>query len=306
MAHGGIVSTLLDEIMAWAVIYFERAFCMTKSISTDFLRPVPIGVPIRARGRLLDSNGGSECRAEGEVVDGDGRLLARATAEFALLRHDQIARLPDDVRSDMARYIERLPPLENAEETRESCTSAHAKGGPSKHDIVFRRASRSDVPVISRLIRELAEYEKLSEHVKSREADLLREGFDDPPRFECILAQRFGEAVGFVLYFHNFSTFEGRSGIYVEDIYVAPRMREAGIGKALLSQLAAIAEERGCPRIELAVLHWNPARDFYRHLGFVQLADWRVYRLAGESLERLALLARLAGEHGADDTPERS
>ncbi|MGH6943022.1 MAG: GNAT family N-acetyltransferase, partial [Geminicoccaceae bacterium] len=95
-------------------------------------------------------------------------------------------------------------------------------------------------------------------------------------------------AVGFALFFHNYSTFEGRPGIYLEDVYVAEGARSLGVGRKLMARLAAIAQERGCARLDLGVLHWNPARAFYRRLGFAQMEDWLPYRLTGDRLARLA------------------
>ena len=161
----------------------------------------------------------------------------------------------------------------------------------------LRLARARDVPTILRLIRELAEFEELLSEVQASEADLWRDGFGPTPRFECLLAERGGQAVGFALFFHNYSTFAGRPGLYVEDLYVAETARGAGIGRALLARLAAIALERGCCRLDLAVLDWNPARGFYGRLGFAQVEEWLPYRLSGPGLRALA---------GADapDTPE--
>ena len=155
-------------------------------------------------------------------------------------------------------------------------------------EVVVRPARREDAATILRLIRELAGYEKLLHEVRASEADILRDGFGERPAFECLLAESDGEAVGFALFFPNYSTFEGRAGIYVEDIYVAPSARGLGVGRAIMARLARIALERDCPRIDLWVLHWNPAREFYRRLGFDHMADWLPYRAQGETLHRLA------------------
>ena len=155
---------------------------------------------------------------------------------------------------------------------------------------VIRAAEPADAGTILRLIRELADFEDLLDQVRATEADILRDGFGPTPRFECLLAELDGDAVGFALFFHNYSTFEGRAGLYLEDIYVAPAARKAGVGRALMRSLAQIALERGCARFDLWVLHWNPARDFYDRLGFDHMADWLPYRLDG------ALLRRLAGD----------
>lgn len=158
------------------------------------------------------------------------------------------------------------------------------------HDVTIREAGPGDAGAIVHLIGELAEFERLRTDVKVTEADLLRDGLGPGTerRFECLLAERGGRAIGFALYFHNYSTFEGRAGMYVEDIFVEEAARGAGVGRALICRLAALAVARGCPRLELSVLHWNPARAFYERLGFRPLDDWRPYRLAGAALARLA------------------
>ncbi len=153
---------------------------------------------------------------------------------------------------------------------------------------VIRAATPEDAGAIVRLIRELAEFEGLLESVRTSEADILRDGFGATPRFECLLAEVGGAAVGFALFFHNYSTFEGRAGIYLEDIYVAPGARKLGIGRALMARLARLAIERDCRRFEFWVLHWNPAREFYQRLGFEHMSDWLPYRLTGAELKRLA------------------
>ena len=155
-------------------------------------------------------------------------------------------------------------------------------------EVLVRAAKREDAATILRLIRDLADYEKLLHEVRASAADILRDGFGERPAFECLLAEAGGEAVGFALFFPNYSTFEGRAGLYVEDIYVAPSARSLGVGRALMARLARIALERGCPRIDLWVLHWTPARDFYRRLGFDHMEDWLPYRTQGEALRQLA------------------
>jgi GNAT superfamily N-acetyltransferase len=152
----------------------------------------------------------------------------------------------------------------------------------------IRPATAGDAAAIVRLVRELAEYEKLADHVRITEADVLRDGFGERPRFECLLAEVDGEAVAFALFFHNYSTFEGRPGIYLEDLHVTEAARGLGIGQRLMGRLAALALERGCRRLELWALHWNPARDFYERLGFRQMEDWLLYRIDGDALWRLA------------------
>ncbi|MFQ5774059.1 MAG: GNAT family N-acetyltransferase [Kiloniellaceae bacterium] len=154
--------------------------------------------------------------------------------------------------------------------------------------LVIRPAGPEDAGTILRLVRELAAFEKLLDRVCARESDILRDGFGETPRFECLLAEADGEAVGFALFFPSYSTFEGRAGLYLEDIYVAPAARGKGVGQALMARLARLAIERGWARLDLSVLHWNPARDFYRRLGFEPVSDWLPYRLQGRALRRLA------------------
>jgi len=152
----------------------------------------------------------------------------------------------------------------------------------------IRPATAGDAAAIVRLVRDLAEYEKLADHVRITEADVLRDGFGERPRFECLLAEVDGEVVAFALFFHNYSTFEGRPGIYLEDLHVTEAARGLGIGRRLMGRLAALALERGCRRLDLWALHWNPARDFYERLGFRQMEDWLPYRVDGDALRRLA------------------
>jgi GNAT superfamily N-acetyltransferase len=159
-------------------------------------------------------------------------------------------------------------------------------------EILIRTAGPRDVGTLLRLIRELAEFEQLAHEVRATEADLLREGFGPAPRYEALLAEEDGRALGFALYFHNFSTFEGRSGLHLEDIFVIDSARGRGVGRKLMARLAAIAAERNCARLDLSVLHWNPARRFYDRLGMKQMADWLPYRLAGSGLAQLAQEAK--------------
>jgi GNAT superfamily N-acetyltransferase len=170
----------------------------------------------------------------------------------------------------------------------EFCATLAAMKDSTDEMFGIRLAGRDDAATILRLIRELAAYEDLLDQVRASEADILRDGFGDPPRFECLLAEQDGVAVGFALFFHNYSTFEGRSGLYLEDLYVNERVRSLGLGRALMARLASLAVARGCLRLELAVLDWNPARAFYRRLGFDHNKDWLPYRLGGARLEALA------------------
>jgi GNAT superfamily N-acetyltransferase len=151
-------------------------------------------------------------------------------------------------------------------------------------------ANERDVPIILDFIRKLAEYEKLSHLVVATEANIRENVFGTNPVAEVLLAYWNGEPVGFALYFRNFSTFLGRAGIYLEDLFVEPEHRGQGIGKALLARLAKIAVDRGYGRLEWAVLDWNaPSIEFYRNLGAVPLDAWTGYRLTGDALSRLAL-----------------
>ena len=154
--------------------------------------------------------------------------------------------------------------------------------------LTFRNAERKDVSLILQFIRELADYEKMLNEVVADEATLETWIFDKQ-KAEVIFAVEGEEEVGFALFFHNFSTFLGRSGIYLEDLYVKPECRGKGYGKALLKRLAAIALERGCGRLEWWCLDWNkPSIDFYLSLGAEPMSDWTVYRIAGDTLTQLA------------------
>ncbi len=158
--------------------------------------------------------------------------------------------------------------------------------------LVLRPATPSDVLVLFSLIQALAEYEKLS-HAVTGNAEALKEYlFGSRPYAEAILVEYGGQAVGFALFFHNFSTFLTQPGIYLEDLFVMPEYRRQGIGKALLTYLANLAVERGCGRLEWSVLDWNePAIAFYRGMGAAVLEDWRICRAEGDSLTQLAAKA---------------
>ncbi len=161
--------------------------------------------------------------------------------------------------------------------------------------IVVRPATPADAPIIVQLIRELAAYENEPlTSVMATEADILRDGFGPQRRFECLLVEAGGRPAGFALFFHNYSTWEGRAGIYVEDIFVSEWARGRNVGRRLLAEIAAIAEARGCRRVDLSVLHWNPARAFYERIGLVQMSEWRPYRLTGDALAALAAEGRIA------------
>jgi GNAT superfamily N-acetyltransferase len=152
-----------------------------------------------------------------------------------------------------------------------------------------RPATPTDLPLIAALIRELAEYEKLSHEVRFDEAVLGEQLFGPRPYAEVLIAEAGGEPQGFALFFHNFSTFEGRPGIYLEDLFVRPAARGAGLGKALMAAVAKLAVERGCARFEWWVLDWNaPSIAFYEKLGAKPMDEWTVMRLEGDALRRTA------------------
>ena len=155
--------------------------------------------------------------------------------------------------------------------------------------LAIRRATEQDVPVLLDFIRELAEYERLTHLLAITEQQLAQELFGANSRVEALLAHCDGEPAAFAVYFHNFSTFLGRRGLYLEDLFVRPPFRRRGYGRAMLVELARIAHERACGRFEWTVLDWNkPAIDFYRSLGADLLEDWRICRLTGAALEQLA------------------
>lgn len=152
----------------------------------------------------------------------------------------------------------------------------------------FRFAERKDVALILKFIQELADYEHMLDEVVANEA-ILEEWIFDRRKAEVLFALEKGEEIGFALFFHNFSTFLGRSGIYLEDLYVKREYRGKGYGKAILKKLASLAVERGCGRLEWWCLDWNqPSIDFYLSLGAEPMKDWTVYRVAGETLQKLA------------------
>lgn len=156
------------------------------------------------------------------------------------------------------------------------------------YELTFRNAERKDIPLILQFIKELADYEQMLDEVVADEATLETWIFDKQ-KAEVLFAVEGEQEVGFALFFHNFSTFLGRSGVYLEDLYVKPEYRGKGYGKAILKKLAAIAVERGCGRLEWWCLDWNkPSIDFYLSLGAEPMSDWTVYRIAGNTLKDLA------------------
>ena len=153
--------------------------------------------------------------------------------------------------------------------------------------MTIRPATPADISAILQLIRDLAAYEREPDAVKATVAGLTATLFGPTPSAEAVVAELAGAVVGVALFFTNFSTWSGRNGIYLEDLYVRPEARGTGLGKALLQRLAALAVARGCARVEWSVLDWNaPAIDFYRSLGAVPKEEWTVYRLDGDALAR--------------------
>ncbi len=155
--------------------------------------------------------------------------------------------------------------------------------------MTIRTATEADVPQILTFIRALAAYEREPDAVTATEAGLLHDGFGPNPFYQCLMAEQDGRPAGFALFFFNYSTWKGCPGIYLEDIFVQPEFRGLGIGKALLQQVAAVAVQKGCPRLQWEVLDWNtPAIDFYRAMGAEFLDEWRNVRVSGDALQRLA------------------
>lgn len=158
--------------------------------------------------------------------------------------------------------------------------------------IAIRPAAPADLPLIAQLIRDLAEYERLAHEVRFDDAVLGKKLFGPRPYAEVVIGEVDGTPQGFALFFHNFSTFEGKPGVYLEDLFVRPQARGSGLGKALLAHLAALAVERDCARLEWSVLDWNePAIGFYKKLGARLMDEWTVMRLDGGELARLGAAA---------------
>jgi GNAT superfamily N-acetyltransferase len=155
--------------------------------------------------------------------------------------------------------------------------------------ITIAPATEADAAVIRGFIRGLAEYEKLAHQFVATEDDLRRTLFGARPYAEVLIGRVDGEPAGFALFFHNYSTFLARPGIYLEDLFVLPAMRSRGVGKALLREVARVARDRQCGRLEWSVLDWNePAIEFYRRMGAQVMPDWRICRLSGEGIDKLA------------------
>ncbi|HEY5133706.1 MAG TPA: GNAT family N-acetyltransferase [Candidatus Krumholzibacteriaceae bacterium] len=158
---------------------------------------------------------------------------------------------------------------------------------PRQRQITIRQASIDDVPLVLQLIRELAEFERISHEVVATE-EIIRESlFGEAQAAEAILAECGGAPAGMAVYFQNFSTFVGRAGLYIEDLYVRPEYRGSGVGRALFRHCAGVALARNLGRVEWAVLEWNPAREFYERFGAKAMDDWVLYRLSGDALKRL-------------------
>ena len=152
----------------------------------------------------------------------------------------------------------------------------------------IRKATPTDIPLILEFIRELAEYERLLDQAVATPEDLLRDGFSGEPKFFAEIADWNGKPAGFALWFYNYSTFQGRPGIYLEDLFVRPQFRKKGIGKALLVHLARVAVEQGCGRYQWQVLDWNtPSIEFYESLGAKVMKEWLTMRMSGASLQGL-------------------
>lgn len=154
--------------------------------------------------------------------------------------------------------------------------------------VIYRKAIKSDVPLVLTLIRELAKYEKMEKELVATEELLMNNLFGRKAFAEVIIVEIDGQEAGFVLFFHNFSTFLGKPGIYIEDLYVRPEHRNKGLGKGLIRHVSKLAVERDCGRVEWWVLNWNPARRFYESIGAVAMDEWVVYRLTGEKMHEMA------------------
>ncbi len=163
----------------------------------------------------------------------------------------------------------------------------------------IRPATPEDIPLILQFIRDLAEYEREPQAAVATEDDLLRDGWGPQPRFRCLIAEWADEPAGFAFFFYNYSTWQGRPGLYLEDLFVRPAYRGKGIGKAMLVYLAQVAVRENCGRFQWQVLDWNtPAIDFYKALGAEVMTEWLTMRVTGEALERLAKTQLAADQRG--------
>ena len=162
------------------------------------------------------------------------------------------------------------------------------KSGDEKLNLNIRKALIDDVPLILKFIKELSVYEKISKEVVTTEDTLRETLFGGKSYAQVLIAEIEGKPVGYVLYFFNFSTFVGRPGLYIEDVFVSKEYRGQGIGTALFKKCAYIAKENKCVRMEWSVLKWNPAREFYDHMGAKPMDEWVVYRLTGDTLDKMA------------------
>jgi GNAT superfamily N-acetyltransferase len=157
----------------------------------------------------------------------------------------------------------------------------------------IRPATKKDAPLIVQFVRDLAEYERDPKAAVATEEDFLRDGFGTKPKFHIVFAEWDGRPAGFAFYFYNYSTWQGRPGLYLEDLFVKPEFRGKGIGKALLLHLAKIAVENNCGRYQWQVLDWNtPAIDFYKSLGAEMMKEWLTMRVDGEALKQMAEMAK--------------
>ena len=158
--------------------------------------------------------------------------------------------------------------------------------------LTIRPATSQDAPLIVQFIRELAEYERAAEEAVATPEDIVRDGFSAAPKFRVLIAEWSGQPAGFALFFSNYSTWRGRPGLFLEDLFVRPQFRKRGIGQSLLRRLAKLAVDEGCGRFEWQVLDWNtPAIEFYHSLGARVLKEWRTMRVAGAALSKLASLS---------------
>ncbi|MEL4304442.1 GNAT family N-acetyltransferase [Methanococcoides sp. LMO-2] len=159
--------------------------------------------------------------------------------------------------------------------------------GPKDLEVNIRSTDETDIPLIMRFIKELADFEKLSDTVVATEEDLKRSLFGERPYAEAVIAEIDGSPAGFMIFFHNFTAYVGKPGIYIEGIYVDPAYRGSGVGEALMKYCAGIAKERGCGTMNWCVLDWNPARKFYERLGAKPESDWVVYTLDEKGISEL-------------------